>query len=151
MSLNLIDGSKRRKYYGAEGGFEYIMDAVCCDCDKQFTIHTKYIKKATGKCGSCRTTKHGLYGTRSYWAWAEMKKRCDNPKQVFYYRYGGRGITYQADWVDFINFYRDMGDCPEGLELDRTDNEGNYTKDNCKWVTHKENCNNRSNSLKNRK
>jgi hypothetical protein len=139
MNINLIDGTKRAKISSRE----YIVDAKCISCEKVFTIHWKYVKNATGKCPSCRTTKHGMYGTRSYKAWAEMKKRCDNPKQVFYHRYGGRGITYQKDWTNFKNFYCDMGDCPVGLELDRIDNNGNYTKENCRWVTHKVNCNNR--------
>ena len=140
--LNKIEGSKRKRFYN-ERKFEWIWDAKCIVCGKVFTICNKYVKTATGKCGSCRTTTHGMWGTRSYFAWAEMKKRCDNPKQVFYYRYGGRGISYQEDWSDFENFYRDMGDCPPGLELDRINNNGNYTKENCRWVTHKVNCNNR--------
>lgn len=151
MVINVIEGSRRKNKPEAKSGHEYIVDAICVVCEKVFSIHCKYVAKATGKCGSCRTTKHGLHGTRSYFAWAEMKKRCDNPSQVFYYRYGGRGITYQKDWKDFVNFYRDMGECPEGLELDRIDNEGNYTKENCRWVTHKENCNNRSNNAKYKK
>lgn len=135
--INIVEGSKRKRKQ------EYIVDATCASCETIFTIHYKYVESATGKCSSCRTTKHGLYGTRSYKSWAEMKKRCDNPNQVYYNRYGGRGITYQEDWKDFENFYRDMGDCPEGLELDRIDNNGNYEKGNCRWVTHKVNCNNR--------
>ena len=143
MELNVIEGSRRKDKPDAKRGYEYIVDAKCNDCAVIFTIYCKYVENSTGKCPSCRTTKHGLYGTRSYRTWAEMKKRCDNPKQVYYRHYGGRGISYQEDWADFRNFYRDMGDCPEGLELDRTDNNGNYEKDNCRWVTHKVNCNNR--------
>ena len=141
--IKVIEGSKRKNKPEKKNGWEYIVDAQCISCNKVFTIHCKYVAKATGKCPSCRTTTHGMHGTRSYWAWAEMKKRCDNPSQVFYYRYGGRGITYQKDWSKFENFYRDMGDCPDKLELDRINNNGNYEKGNCRWVTHKVNCNNR--------
>jgi len=148
MNIEIIEGTRRKNKPNAIHGYEYIVDARCDVCKKIFTIHCKYVQKATGKCGSCRTTKHGMWGSRAYSAWAEMKKRCDNPKQVFYYRYGGRGITYQKDWSGFVNFYRDMGDCPDGLELDRINNDGNYTKENCHWVTHKENCNNRCTNAK---
>ena len=72
-----------------------------------------------------------------------MKARCSNKKSTHYDRYGGRGITVCARWKRFENFYKDMGERPEGLTLDRIDNNGNYEKSNCRWVTHKENCNNR--------
>lgn len=141
--IDVIEGSKRKNKPDKKQSWEYIVDARCISCKKIFTIYCKYVDKATGKCGSCRTTKHGKYGIRSYRAWAEMKKRCDNSKQVHYHRYGGRGITYQKDWSSFENFYKDMGDCPDNKELDRINNNGNYEKSNCRWVTHKENCNNR--------
>lgn len=128
--INIIPNSKRKSK-----NREYIVDAICVDCSKQFTIHCKYVKTATGKCPSCRTTKHGLYGTRAYWAWSQMKKRCDNKKEMFYNYYGGRGITYNPEWKHFEKFYKDMGDCPDNLELDRIDSNGNYCKENCRWTT----------------
>ena len=143
MKLKVIEGSKRKRYYRGRRSYEWVIDATCIKCEKVFRRRHCHLLTATGKCGSCRTTTHGKYGIRAYWAWAEMKKRCDNPKQVFYYRYGGRGITYQDNWAKFENFYKDMGDCPDKKELDRIDNNGNYEKGNCRWVTHKENCNNR--------
>ena len=97
---------------------------------------------------SAANTKHGHRKndqkiSATYRSWLAMKKRCDNPLYEHYDRYGGRGITYQNSWSDFTNFLFDMGERPEGLELDREDNNGNYTKDNCRWTTHKDNCNNR--------
>lgn len=89
-----------------------------------------------------RRQKKGVT-SRAYNAWQEMKKRCDTPSTSSYSYYGGRGITYCARWVYFENFIEDMGDCPPELELDRKDNNGNYCKENCRWVSHKENCNNR--------
>ena len=82
--------------------------------------------------------------SRAYKAWAEMKRRCNDKGRVNWQWYGGCGITYAPVWEDFSAFYEDMGDCPDGLELDRIDNERGYFPGNCRWATHKENCNNRS-------
>ncbi len=72
-----------------------------------------------------------------------MKKRCDSTSAWSSKYYSGRGITYCPSWGRFENFLADMGECPDGLELDRIDNDKGYFKENCRWVTHKENCNNR--------
>lgn len=72
-----------------------------------------------------------------------MKSRCDNPNQDNYAAYGGRGITYCARWAFFKNFLADMGERPEGHELDRKDVNKDYDPDNCRWATHKENMQNR--------
>ena len=85
---------------------------------------------------------HGMAYTRTYKVWKSMVQRCTNSKDTRYHRYGGRGITVCDDWKDFRNFYRDMGDAPDGLEIDRIDNYKGYCKENCRWVTRKENLNN---------
>ena len=89
--------------------------------------------------------KHGhnsrFYRSSTYLAWRNMKDRCNNPGYSGYQRYGGRGITYDPRWEFFQNFLLDMGGKPEtvdGLSLDRKDNDGNYTKDNCRWATVKQ-------------
>ena len=67
-----------------------------------------------------------------------MKQRCEDPSQVGYPRYGGRGIKICGQWSKFENFLNDMGERPEGKSLDRIDNWGNYEPYNCRWATVKE-------------
>ena len=76
-----------------------------------------------------------------------MRVRCDSPRAFAYHRYGGRGIKYDPRWSEFDAFLEDMevGYSP-GLELGRIDNDGDYCKDNCRWATRKEQCNNKSNN-----
>ena len=78
--------------------------------------------------------RHGMAGTRVYNAWISMLHRCLNIEYKRYKDYGGRGIKVCDRWKTFVNFYEDMGDPPLKYELDRKDNEGNYNKDNCRWV-----------------
>lgn len=74
--------------------------------------------------------------------------RCYCATNKDYPYYGGRGITVCPEWLaDNDNFYKDMGLRPEGLTLDRIDNNGPYNKDNCRWSTRKEQTANRENSL----
>lgn len=85
--------------------------------------------------------KHGGYTKykSEYNSWRAMKERCDKPQHAQYSNYGGRGIKYQEDWVYFENFLKDMGKKPTSKHsIDRIDTNGNYTKDNCRWATPKQ-------------
>lgn len=82
--------------------------------------------------------------TVEYRVWSRMKERCLNKKHSGFKSYGGRGINICSEWINsFDNFIRDMGNRPPGLQLDRIDNNKEYSKENCKWSTPKQNCRNR--------
>lgn len=80
--------------------------------------------------------------------WDAMIQRCTNPNTSGYKYYGGRGIKVCDDWFDYQKFYRDMGDPPKGMQIDRIDNNGNYTKSNCRWATAKTNQRNKRDNHK---
>lgn len=82
--------------------------------------------------------RHGMRRTSTYQCWADMKSRCLNPEHKVFSYYGGRGIAVCDKWLHFMGFYEDMGDKPEGLTLDRINNDKGYSKENCKWSTRKE-------------
>jgi hypothetical protein len=93
------------------------------------------------------TVKHRMHGSPSYSSWASMRDRCNNPKSKDFPRYGGRGIAICAEWEYFEAFYADMGDRPEGMSLDRINNDAGYGPENCRWATPTMQTRNRRNAL----
>lgn len=85
---------------------------------------------------------HGLSNSRTYTAWRSMLNRCRRPADSHYADYGGRGIQVCALWDKFMPFLADMGQCPDGMQIERKDVNGNYEPSNCVWATRKAQANN---------
>jgi hypothetical protein len=124
-----------------------------CECGTEKVVAGGNLRSGgTQSCGCRQKTSRLQHGhtahsvtTRTYQSWESMKARCSNPNRKEYIHYGGRGITVCERWRNsFENFLADMGERPEGKELDRyPNNDGDYEPGNCKWSTRKEQQNNR--------
>jgi hypothetical protein len=119
-----------------------------CDCGNETMVKVKQLKNGNTKSCGClyRETRgvaqrtHGLTYAKEYGVWNSMRERCTRPRIKGFENYGGRGISVCERWYNsFENFYADMGPRPSSKHsLDRTDNDGNYEPDNCRWVLRKE-------------
>lgn len=115
-----------------------------CDCGKEGIYYGASIR--AGLVCQCTHTggqiKHGhTVGRRksgAFQAWANMIQRATNPNGPRWMDYGGRGIGVCEPWLSFENFYADMGDRPQGMTLERNDNDLGYGPDNCRWATNEE-------------
>jgi len=146
MNLNLV-GQKfeRLTVIGRAGTNKHrcVLWKCLCDCGN-FTLvissrlragHTKSCGCLCKEKASERMKIHGMGGTPTYNTWSCMVNRCNNPDNIGYSYYGGRGITVCKRWLKFEDFFEDMGIKPKGLTIERKDNELGYFKENCCWAT----------------
>ncbi len=125
-----------------------------CDCGSIRSVDAATLINSTSRSCGClsaeltrsRSLKHGMSKTIVYRCWQQMLQRCNNPKKLGYANYGARGISVCKRWSCFQKFFSDMGVPPNGMSLERVDNNGNYNPANCVWATYKQQARNTRNT-----
>lgn len=128
-----------------------------CDCGNEIVVVGNSLRRGlTKSCGCIKKENppnnitHNMSNTNIYKVYKEIKRRCYNKNSKDYKYYGGRGIAVCDEWKnDFMAFYNwsiDNG-YKEGLSIDRIDVNVNYCPENCRWITMKEQANNKTNTI----
>ena len=142
--------------YVSPNGKKYRQAIFLCSCGKEFSTLIQSVNSSLTKSCGCLNikiakethTKHGLMNHPIYIIWKGMKQRCSNPNTRNYHRWGGRGIEVCKEWINDFKVFYDWSmsnGWKKGLQIDRINNDGNYYPDNCRFVTHFQNQQNKSN------
>lgn len=121
-----------------------------CDCGNQKVIPGCHITNGRVKSCGCLRMKHGMSENRLYQIWHGMKDRCLRKDGEHYPKYGGRGIYVCDEWLNSFENFRDWSFAngyQDNLSIDRKDNDGPYSPENCRWATKKEQQRNRSTTI----
>lgn len=127
---------------------DYKYSLYYCSCGNYKRILDKHvISKRTTSCGCFKSEgKSGLgravYKTRLYRIWIAMKQRCLNENSTNFKNYGGRGIHICEDWLNSFKSFHDwsiLNGYNDDLQIDRIDNDLDYSPENCQWLTRSDN------------
>ena len=137
--------------------------AICvCNCGNFFTAVACRIKTGHRKSCGCilskitkkRLVKHGFSKHHLFSVWKNMIRRCYNKKSSNYHSYGGVGVEVCDRWRfgedgkhPFALFLADMGERPDGLSIERCDNNLGYFPGNCRWANCLDQARNRRNTV----
>lgn len=120
-----------------------------CVCGNEGLTHAAHLKNGTSVSCGCynveQSSTHGLSSTRAYNAFWHMHRRCsESASEKDKVCYFDKNIRVCERWSDITLFIADMGECPDGLELERLDTTLGYFPDNCIWVNEQRQAENRS-------